>query len=94
MNWAFDTIAKEHKFPLFPPRHSDIGALMRRNLTGGPSIIFHRKQVKNVTPIRNNPAEIVKSIVGYDANALYLWCTSQNMPMGRPRVYRLNSKKN
>ena len=41
--WAFDTIAKENKFHLFPPRHADIGENMRHNLTGGPSIIFHRK---------------------------------------------------
>ena len=31
--------------------------------------------------------------MGYDANALYIWCTAQSMPMGRPRIYRLNSKK-
>ena len=28
LNWAFDTIAKEHKFHLFPPRHADIGQIM------------------------------------------------------------------
>ena len=27
-SWAFDTVAKENKFHLFPPRHADIGALM------------------------------------------------------------------
>ena len=90
--WAFDTISKENKFHLFPPRHTDIGQIMRRNLTGGPSIIFHRHQVKDVSLIRNNPAQIVKSIVGYDTNALYLWCMAQNMPMERARVYRLNSE--
>ena len=41
LNWAFDTTAKEHKFHLFPPRHNNIGCMMRNNLTGGPSIIFH-----------------------------------------------------
>ena len=41
LNWAFDTIPKEHKFHLFPPRHADIGRMMRNNLTGGLSIIFH-----------------------------------------------------
>ena len=46
LNWAFDTIPKEIKFHLFPPRHGDIGETMRKNLTGGPSIIFHRKQEK------------------------------------------------
>ena len=55
LNWAFDTIAKEHKFNLFLPRHADIGQIMRRNLTGGPNIIFHHQQVKDVSLIRNNP---------------------------------------
>ena len=67
---------------------------MRNNLTGGPSIIFHHHQLKDVTPIRRSNDKIVKSIVGYDANALYLWCTAQPMPMGRPCVYRLNSESN
>ena len=66
---------------------------MRHNLTGGLSIIFHHKQVKDETQIHNNPDQIVKSVVGYDANALYLWCTAQPMPMGRPRVFRLNKEK-
>ena len=90
LNWAFDTLARENKFHLFPPSLVVIGALMRRNLTGGLSIIFHCKHVKNETLIRNNPAHVVKSIVGYDANALYLWCTAQNMPIGQSRVFRLN----
>ena len=28
LNWTFDTIAKEHKFQLFAPRHADIGQIM------------------------------------------------------------------
>ena len=81
-------------YPLFMFLFSFYGVLMRRNLTSGPSIIFHRKQVKNETLIRNNPTRVVKSIVGYDANALYLWCTAQNMPMGHPRTFRLNADNN
>ena len=68
--------------------------MMQNNLTGRPSIIFHHQQVKDVTPIRGINDKIVKSIVGYEANALYLWRTAQNMPMGRARVYRLNSESN
>ena len=65
---------------------------MRRNLTRGPNIIFNHWQVKGESSIRNNDEKIVCSIVGYVADALYLWCTYQNMPMGRPRVYRRNSE--
>ena len=53
---------------------------------------FSSSASKRSTLIRNNEEKIVRSIVGYDANALYLCCTSQNMPMGRPRVYRRNSE--
>ena len=51
LNWAFDTIAKEHKFHWFSQRHADIGRIMRNNLTGGPSIISHRQKIKDVTKL-------------------------------------------
>ena len=92
LNWAFDTIPKEQKFHLFPPRHADMGNIMRNNLTGGPSIIFYCRQVKGETPICHNNEQIVHSIAGYDANALHLWCTAQNMPMGQLRAYRRDSE--
>ena len=82
LNWAFDTIPKEQKFHLFPPRHSDIGEAMRSNLTGGPSIVFQCSQVKGITPMRGNVENIVESVVSYDANALYLWSTTQPLPIG------------
>ena len=58
LNWAFDTIPKEQKIHLFPPRYADMGNIMQSNLTGGPSIIFHHCQVKGVTPIRGNDEKI------------------------------------
>ena len=49
-------------------------------------IIFHRYHEKGVTTLRQNEygeaARPCRSIVGYDANALYLWSLMQDMPMG------------
>ena len=56
---------------------------------------FHCCQVKGETRIRalrGNDENIVRSIVGYDANALYLWCTAQSMPMGHSYVYWRSSE--
>ena len=59
LNWAFDTIPKEHQFHLFPLRHTDIGCIMRHNLMRGPIIIFHQQQIKGETPICGNNEKIV-----------------------------------
>ena len=40
--------------------------------------LFHRYHEKDVTNIRGE--ETCRSIVGYDANALYLWALMQDMP--------------
>ena len=69
-----------------------MGNIMRSNLTGGPSIIFHRCQVKGETSIHGNDEKIVRSLVGYDANVLYLWYTAQNITIVRPRVYWCDSE--
>ncbi len=63
---------------------------MKDNNVGGPSIIFNRYLEKDKTFIRN--AEMTgknlepkpcKKVVGYDANALYLWAIMQDMPTGQ-----------
>ena len=44
------------------------------------AIIFHRYHEKDITKIRGG--ETCRSIVGYDANDLYLWALMQDMPTG------------
>ena len=89
--------------------------LMKENIVGGPSIVFHRYHEKDVTKIQrvhyridNNtwyydgqpgsgcPADqrssddfgkIVKKILGFDANALYLWCIGQLQLCGILKYY-------
>ncbi|TMW63865.1 hypothetical protein Poli38472_002806 [Pythium oligandrum] len=63
----------------------DIHHKMKANITGGPSIIFHRVAKRDETLIRphtENP-KLVKKVIGYDANALYLWALGNVMPCGR-----------
>ena len=58
-------------------------------MVGGPSIIFHRYHEAGKTKIREREItdqgkepKMCQKIVGYDANALYLWAIMQNMPTG------------
>ena len=42
LHWAINTIKSKEKFNLFAPKDSDMAQAMRKNLTGDPSIVFHR----------------------------------------------------
>ena len=61
---------------------AELYSLFRENMVGGPAIIFKRYAEADKTCIRNNPEKICQKVVGYDANALYLWALSQPMPVG------------
>jgi hypothetical protein len=50
------------------------------NLVGGPSIVFSHYQEKNKTLIRGR--KVCRKIIGFDANALYLWAIGQDMLCG------------
>ena len=50
-------------------------------LISGPSIIFTRRHKRDETFIRGGSYEC-KRILGYEANALYLWAFSQLFPVG------------
>ncbi|KAK3741586.1 hypothetical protein QZH41_012528 [Actinostola sp. cb2023] len=61
----------------------------RNNNAGGPSLIFMRYQEVGKTKLREvemtakgQVPEECKRILGYDANALYLYAISQDMPTG------------
>ena len=51
--------------------------LMKRSIVGGPSIIYHE-----VDKAKIRGGKLCKSVVGYDANSLYLWVIAKNMPTG------------
>ena len=65
---------------VFNQTNSDLHLLVKDNIVGGPAIICHGCHEKDVTKIR--VVETCRSIVGYDANTLYVWALKQNMPTG------------
>ena len=76
------------EFHLFNPKNKDIYRLFKENIVGGPSIIFNRYHEADKTFIRNNPSKPCRKIIGYDANALYLWAIGQEFPAGYPLIRR------
>ena len=80
MTFLFDTLPRDIYFTLFNQKDSHLHDLVRNGITGGSTLIFHRYHEVNVTTIRQSKP--CHSIVGYDANALYLWSISQLMPTG------------
>ena len=68
---------------------------LQNNIVGGPSIVYHRYHEKDVSTIDRlqysdnkwsynaGSGKIVNQIVGYDANALYLYCLQQEQLCGK-----------
>ena len=77
----FHDLPNDTYFTVFNRTNSDLHELVKDNIVGGPAIIFHRYHEKDVTKIRGG-SELCRKIVGYDANALYLWAIMQDMPTG------------
>ena len=86
LKYLFLYLSPQTYFSLFDQANSDLYHLIKDNNTGGPSIIFHRYHEAGKTKIRTaeegEAAKLCEKIVGYDANALYLWPLMQNMPTG------------
>ena len=68
-------------FALFDNTNKDLYHKICNNIVGGPSIIFKRHAKAGETKIRGGD-KLAQRIVGYDANALYLWAMSQKFPVG------------
>ena len=82
-SWLYKE-AKQHNayFSLIAEEDDDLHHTLKQNLVGGYSGIFTRKHVVDETRLRHADGEICQSIVGYDANSLYLRCIGQDMPCG------------
>ena len=80
------------KFHMFGGQFADVHKLLRANIVGGPSIVFHRYHEAGITKIKSRElgqdARDVRSIQGLDANALYLYASGQKMPTGEFIVRR------
>ena len=81
---------------LFSEENKETFYKFKQNITGGASIVFHRYHEKDKTQITrthyntnkkewyyDKAGKVVKKIVGYDANALYLYCLGEEMPCGK-----------
>ena len=79
----FETAEKEGvSFASINVDDEDLYYIFRRNLVGGPSIIYHREHCVDKTCLFNLPDHVCRAIKGYDANALYLFSIDQKMPCG------------
>ena len=79
LRYLFKNIPDDVYFSLIPEHHNDLHTLLREEMVGGPSIIFKRYIERNITRIRGG-TKTAQRLVGLDANALYLWALSQDMP--------------
>jgi hypothetical protein len=89
MKYLFSNIPGTY-FSLFSEKDKDMYYSMKDNNVGGPSIIFNRYHEKDKSFIRKEEMRVrgkeskpCKNVVGYDANALYLWAIMQDMPTGQ-----------
>eukprot|EP00662_Eupelagonemidae_sp_cell21_P036402 gene36402-15539_t len=73
-------------FELWAPQSDEEYDLLRSGMVGGPAIIFTRLAEATKTMIRKHGTKVCKRVLGFDANALYLWCLAQLMPTGKGRV--------
>ena len=79
LRYLFKTLPDNVYFSLFHEKHKDLHQLLRSEMVGGPSIIFHRHHEKGLTAIRQADGKQVSCLEGYDASALYLWALMQDM---------------
>lgn len=70
-------------FPLFRKEEEPLFHLFKSSIVAGQSCVYTHFAKVGVTSIRDNPAKRCQSVVGYDANSLYLWCLSQDLPAGQ-----------
>jgi hypothetical protein len=89
--------AKTHPMiHLIDKKNKKVFYKIKGNIVGGPSIVYHRYHEKGLTKINrdyyneeekewfyNTEGKSVDRIVGFDANALYLYCLGQEMLCGK-----------
>ena len=79
---------------LIDEANKEVFYLLKKNITGGASIVFHRYHEAGITRIKRpvykngkwemgKEGKMVEQIIGFDANALYLWCIGQDMLCGK-----------
>ena len=69
--------------------------MLTTGMIGGPSIVFCRHAEAGVSKIRSHiyseaDVKTCRSVLGLDANSLYLFCSGQEMPCGKEKVFKCN----
>ena len=70
--------------------------MLTTGMIGGPSIVFCRYAEAGVSQIRSHIYEDTKTcraVLGLDANSLYLFCSGQEMPCGKEKVFSSNPEE-
>ena len=70
--------------------------LLTTGMIGGPSIVFCRYAEAEVSQIRSHiyeDAKTCRAVLGLDANSLYLFCSGQEMPCGKEKVFQGNPEE-
>ena len=65
-------------------------------MVGGPSIVFCRYAEAGISKIRSHissEAKTCRAVLGFDANSLYLFCSGQEMPCGKEKVFQSEAGK-
>ena len=83
LKFLFQNVAENATpYVLYSRADKDIHDIVRKNLVGGPSIIFHRHHIKGVSKIRQRvygaESRVCEHVLGMDANSLYLKCLYEN----------------
>ncbi len=84
MKYLFQGLPHDTYFTLY--NNEELHKLVKDNIVGGPSLIFHRYSEAGKTKVREadykEEAKMCERALGLDANALYLYCLMQDMPTG------------
>ena len=71
--------------------------MLKTGMIGGPSIVFCRYAEAGVSKIRSHiyseKAKTCRSVHGLDSNSLYLFCSGQEMPCGKEKVFKCNPEE-
>ena len=72
--------------------------MLTTGMIGGPSIVFCRYAEAGVSKIRSHiyrgaDAKTCRSVQGLDANSLYLFCSGQEIPCGKEKVFKCNPEE-
>ena len=70
--------------------------MLTTGMIGGPSIVFCRYAEAGVSQIRSHiyeDAKTCRAVLGLDANSLYLFCSGQEMPCGKEKVFQANPEE-